>query len=137
MSPSCNDLLRRDGNVSGQLDTHERVLGEFRCAPTSSSPQQLPQTQHKQAHILFIALPSNTTRHCPRDKESDCDKLPLQGEEFVEQSAYEAAQLLERRKDKLSGEVEAARFRLQELTARLQKAQASLKEEAEAENQVC
>ena len=55
----------------------------------------------------------------------------------MEQSAYEAAQLLARRKKQLSGEVDAAKGNLQELTARLQKAEASLKEEAEAENQVC
>jgi len=54
----------------------------------------------------------------------------------VEQSAFEATQILARRGEKLSTEVEAAKEHLQEPTARLQKVKAGLLEEAEAEGQV-
>jgi len=54
----------------------------------------------------------------------------------VEQSAFEAAQLLGRREHKLAAEVGAAKAKLQELTARLQKVKAGMLEEMEGEGQV-
>jgi outer membrane protein TolC len=54
----------------------------------------------------------------------------------VEQSAFEAVQLLGRREQKLSAEAGAAKAELRELTARLKKAKAGLLEQAEGEGQV-
>lgn len=54
----------------------------------------------------------------------------------MEQSAFEAAQLLGRRQEKLAVEVEAAKARLRELTEKMQSLRSGLLEEVEGEGQV-